>query len=100
MASSATPPISPNPQCFAAFLTPLRKRSVVHAKRPFGGPEAMLAYLSRHTHRVAIANSRLIAFDQQGIKSHGNLVMLAPSRMSKGWPTGDELSRNEYSRQT
>ena len=36
-------------------------------KRPFGGPEAVLAYLSRYTHRVAIANSRLIAFDPQGV---------------------------------
>jgi hypothetical protein len=64
---------------------------VVYAKRPFGGPEAVPAYLSRYTHRVAIANSRLIAFDQ---------VMLAPSRMSQGRPTGDELSRNEPSRQS
>jgi Putative transposase/Transposase zinc-binding domain len=55
-------------QSFAAFLAPLRKTEwVVYAKRPFGGPEAVLAYLSRYTHRVAIANSRLIAFDQQGV---------------------------------
>src|SRR5258705_3244742 len=48
-------------QSFAAFLAPLRKAEwVVYAKRPFGGPEAVLAYLSRYTHRVAIANSRLI----------------------------------------
>jgi hypothetical protein len=40
---------------------------VVYAKRPFGGPKAVLAYLSRYTHRVAIANSRLIAFDRTGI---------------------------------
>jgi hypothetical protein len=40
---------------------------VVYAKRPFGGPAAVLAYLSRYTHRVAIANSRLIAFDDNGI---------------------------------
>ena len=55
-------------QSFAAFLAPLRKAEwVVYAKRPFGGPEAVLAYLSRYTHRVAIANSRLIACDQQGV---------------------------------
>jgi hypothetical protein len=55
-------------QSFAAFLVPLRKAEwVVYSKRPFGGPEAVLAYLSRYTHRVAIANSRLIAFDQQGV---------------------------------
>jgi hypothetical protein len=53
---------------FAAYLMPLRKTEwVVYSKRPFGGPEAVLAYLSRYTHRVAIANSRLIAFDQQGV---------------------------------
>jgi hypothetical protein len=55
-------------KCFAAFLAPLREAEwIVYAKRPFGGPEAVLAYLSRYTHRVAIANSRLIAFDEQGV---------------------------------
>jgi hypothetical protein len=53
---------------FAAYLAPLRKAEwVVYAKRPFGGPEAVLAYLSRYTHRVAIANSRLIALDDQNV---------------------------------
>ena len=56
------------PQDFANYLAPLRKVDwVVYAKRPFAGPEAVLAYLSRYTHRVAIANSRLIAFDEQGV---------------------------------
>jgi hypothetical protein len=55
-------------QCFAAYLAPLRKAEwVVYAKPPFGGPQAVLAYLSRYTHRVAIANSRLIACDKQGV---------------------------------
>jgi Putative transposase len=55
-------------QSFAAYLAPLRKTEwVVYAKRPFGGPEAVLAYLARYTHRVAIANSRLIAFDKQAV---------------------------------
>jgi hypothetical protein len=55
-------------QSFAAYLAPLRKAEwIVYAKRPFGGPEAVLAYLSRYTHRVAIANSRLIACDQRGV---------------------------------
>jgi hypothetical protein len=55
-------------QSFAAYLAPLRKTEwVVYAKRPFGGPEAVLTYLSRYTHRVAIANSRLIAFDAHGV---------------------------------
>jgi hypothetical protein len=53
---------------FAAYLAPLRKAEwVVYAKRPFGGPEAVLAYLSRYTHRVAISNSRLIALSDAGV---------------------------------
>jgi Putative transposase len=44
-----------------------RAEWVVYAKRPFGGPQAVLAYLSRYTHRVAIANSRLIACDRTGV---------------------------------
>ena len=53
---------------FADWLKPLRKCEwVVYAKRPFAGPEAVLAYLSRYTHRVAIANSRLIALDERGV---------------------------------
>jgi hypothetical protein len=53
---------------FANWLAPLKKCEwVVYAKRPFAGPEAVLAYLSRYTHRVAIANSRLIALDEQGV---------------------------------
>jgi len=55
-------------RAFAAYLAPLRKVEwVVYAKRPFAGPEAVLAYLSRYTHRVAIANSRLIACDDNGV---------------------------------
>jgi hypothetical protein len=53
---------------FSHWLKPLRQCTwVVYAKRPFAGPDAVLAYLSRYTHRVAIANSRLIAMDEQGI---------------------------------
>ena len=40
---------------------------VVYAKRPFAGPAAVLAYLSRYTHRVAISNRRLVAFDERGV---------------------------------
>jgi len=55
-------------RAFAAYLAPLRKTKwFVYSKRPFGGPEAVLAYLSRYTHRVAISNSRLIAFDGDGV---------------------------------
>jgi len=53
---------------FAAWLAPLRKCDwVVYAKRPFTGPAAVLAYLSRYTYRVAIANSRLIALDERSV---------------------------------
>jgi Putative transposase len=53
---------------FADWLSPLRQCEwVVYAKRPFAGPEAVLAYLSRYTHRVAISNSRLIAHDDRGV---------------------------------
>src|SRR5271154_4547500 len=55
-------------QAFVAYLAPLRRVEwVVYAKRPFGGPQAVLAYLSRYTHRVAIANSRLIACGRAGV---------------------------------
>jgi hypothetical protein len=53
---------------FAAFLAPLKRtRWFVYSKRPFAGPQAVLAYLSRYTHRVAISNSRLIAADANGV---------------------------------
>ena len=55
-------------KAFAAYLAPLRKRKwYVYSKPPFGGPEAVLAYLARYTHRVAISNRRLIAFDHNGV---------------------------------
>ena len=53
---------------FKARLQPLRRSEwVVYAKRPFAGPQAVLAYLSRYTHRVAISNSRLLALDERGV---------------------------------
>jgi hypothetical protein len=53
---------------FAAFLAPLQRTEwVVYSKKPFGGPEAVLAYLSRYTHRIAISNRRLIAVDETGV---------------------------------
>ena len=55
-------------RAFLRHLAPVRKkRWVVYAKAPFAGPEAVLAYLSRYTHRVAISNSRLIAFNASGV---------------------------------
>ena len=57
-----------DPKAFADWLQPLRQCEwVVYAKRPFAGPEAVLAYLSRYTHRVAIANSRLLSLDARGV---------------------------------
>jgi hypothetical protein len=57
-----------DPEAFAAYLAPLLNIAwVVHAKRPFAGPEAVLAYLSRYTHRIAIANSRLISSNDNGV---------------------------------
>jgi hypothetical protein len=56
------------PARFKAYVAALRKLEwVVYAKRPFGGPGAVLAYLSRYTHRIAIANSRLVAFDGERV---------------------------------
>ena len=57
-----------SPDAFATYLAPLRKTEwVVYAKPPFGGPEAVLAYLSRYTHRVAISNSRLVSADAKTV---------------------------------
>jgi Putative transposase/Transposase zinc-binding domain len=59
-----------NAPAFAAFLAPLKKRTkkwIVYTKSPFGGPKAVLAYLSRYTRRVAISNSRLIKADAAGV---------------------------------
>ena len=56
------------PKAFARYLAPLRRRKwYVYSKHPFGGPQAVLAYLSRYTHRVAISNRRLIALDENGV---------------------------------
>ncbi|WP_277023343.1 IS91 family transposase [Paracoccus hibiscisoli] len=56
---------------FATWLGPLRKIDwVVYAKPPFGGPEAVLAYLSRYTHRVAISNNRLVSADAHMVAFH------------------------------
>jgi hypothetical protein len=55
-------------RAFLRHLSPVRKKHwVVYAKPPFGGPEAVLAYLARYTHRVAISNRRLIGFDESGV---------------------------------
>src|ERR1700731_2437412 len=59
------------PKTFFAWLRPLfRKDWVVYAKRPFGGPEYVLRYLGRYTHRVAISNHRLVSFANQKVTFH------------------------------
>jgi hypothetical protein len=56
---------------FAAFLTPLRAtRWVVYAKRPFAGPEQVLRYLGRYTHRIALSNARLISLTDGLVRFH------------------------------
>jgi hypothetical protein len=55
-------------RAFLRHITPLRKKNwIVYAKAPFAGPEAVLAYLSRYTHRVAISNRRLISLDKASV---------------------------------
>jgi hypothetical protein len=55
-------------RAFTDWLAPLRECEwVVYAKRRFTGPAAVLAYLSRYTHRVAISNQRLLALDEHGV---------------------------------
>ena len=68
-----------NPKAFRSFLRPLfRKDWIVYAKAPFGGPHHVLHYLARYTHRVAISNHRLVAFEDNQVAfrwkdyAHGN----------------------------
>lgn len=57
-----------HPAWFEEHLRPLKKIDwIVYAKKPFAGPEAVLTYLSRYTHRIAISNRRLVAFDHRGV---------------------------------
>jgi hypothetical protein len=57
------------PEAFAAYLAPLHRAEwVVYAKPPCGGPAAVLAYLARYTHRVAISSSRLVSLDNQTVR--------------------------------
>jgi Putative transposase/Transposase zinc-binding domain len=66
--------------CFAAFVRKLHQHLwVVYVKPPFGGPQQVLRYLGRYTHRVAISNHRLVAFDGDNVTfrwrdyAHGNV---------------------------
>ena len=65
--SAISPPLT-DKRALDAALAPLRRSDwVVYAERPFAEPMAVLAYLARYTHRVAISNSRLIALDDKGV---------------------------------
>lgn len=60
-----------DPDTFAARRAPLRKADwVVYAKPPFCGPEAVLSYLSRYTHRVVISNHRLVSAEADTVAFH------------------------------
>ena len=84
-----------DPDTFAAHLAPLRKTNwVVYAKPPFGGPKAVLAYLSRYTHRVAISNHRLISADAKTVAYHWkDYLIKTGDRMNVMRLTTDEFIR-------
>ena len=65
--AGALQPLS-DPRCFAEHLRPTRETGwVVYAKRPFAGPEQVLDYLGRYTHRIAISNRRLCSLDNDSV---------------------------------
>ena len=84
---------------FAAHLAPLRRSEwVVYAKRPFSGPQAVLAYLSRYTHRVAIANSRLMALDERGVTFRWKDYRARDGAKDSAWLKTMTLAPNEFIR--
>jgi hypothetical protein len=87
------------PDAFKAHLAPLRRAEwVVYAKRPFGGPEAVLAYLARYTHRVAIANSRLISLDDKGVTIRWKDYRARGTATGKEWIKSMTLPAEEFLR--
>ena len=87
------------PTDFKAHLAPLRRAEwVVYAKRPFGGPEAVLAYLARYTHRVAIANSRLIALDERGVTFRWKDYRARSAAVGNAWIKTMTLPADEFLR--
>jgi putative transposase/transposase-like zinc-binding protein len=82
-------------KAFAAYLRPLRNTEwVVYCKDPFGGPEEVLRYLARYTHRVAISNRRLIASDEKGVTFKWKDYRLeGPDRYKIMTLTADEFIR-------
>src|SRR3954447_10510715 len=86
-------------EAFAAHLAPLRRSEwVVYAKRPFAGPEAVLAYLSRYTHRVAIANSRLLALDGGGVTFRWKDYRARDGAKGRAWIKAMTLPADEFIR--
>ncbi len=87
------------PAAFAAHLNAIRRINwVVYAKRPFGGPAQVLAYLGRYTHRVAIANSRLVALDddQVAFSWKDYPTVSTASATSASWPTAIALPSSPF----
>jgi hypothetical protein len=83
-----------DPDAFVRFLKPLRQiKWVVYAKPPFGGPEQVLRYLSRYTHRIAISNSRLISVDDDAVRFHYKHRADGKVRMRVMTVTPDEFIR-------
>jgi hypothetical protein len=91
-------PLADKP-AFEAGLAPLRRSEwVVYAKRPFAGPKAVLAYLSRYTHRVAISNSRLIALDEAGVTFRWKDYRVRGKAPGKAWIKPMTLDAAEFIR--
>jgi hypothetical protein len=82
-------------RAFLRHLAPVRTKGwVVYAKPPFAGPEAVLAYLSRYTHRVAISNSRLLRLDEHGVTfRYKDYRRSAPDRQQVMTLSADEFIR-------
>jgi hypothetical protein len=84
-----------NKAAFDGYLAPLRKIDwVVYAKEPFAGPEQVLRYLSRYTHRIAISNRRLVAADENGVAfKYKDYRIEGPARYKTMTLTTDEFIR-------
>ena len=86
-------------RAFDAALAPLRRSEwVVYAKRPFAGPKAVLAYLSRYTHRVAISNGRLIRLDDKGVTFRWKDYRARGKAPGKAWIKPMTLAADEFIR--
>jgi hypothetical protein len=84
---------------FDAAIAPLRRAEwVVYAKRPFAGPEAVLAYLSRYTHRVAISNSRLLGFDNGKVTFRWKDYRVRGKAPGRSWIKSMTLPAEEFIR--